>query len=63
MSVEQKVFCDRCRCVVVESRTLLTVAAGALRDRLPSIDLCASCLDQLQSWLKTGQIELTEATA
>jgi hypothetical protein len=46
------ISCDRCAAVITEKAAVLTVEAGALRDRLHTpVDLCPECARKLLEWL------------
>jgi hypothetical protein len=49
------VLCDRCGSPIIEGASVVEVTAGELRNRhLSPWDLCPSCADLLDSWLKSG---------
>ena len=53
---EIKVTCDRCKCVIIESRTILKVESGVMRSRdgVEAVDLCRDCGSCLSDFLRAG---------
>lgn len=49
--VETKLICDKCRSQIMSDRHLWISESGSLRERLPSLDLCADCQMKFLAWL------------
>src|SRR5262245_16401536 len=53
---EQRICCDRCGNVILETRTLLRVESGPLRMRYSDgVDLCSDCAEWLAGQFRRGQ--------
>jgi hypothetical protein len=56
---ETRTICDVCREPILADASTLTAQCGPALDRFPSgIDLCASCLDRLTAFVRSGRPEL-----
>lgn len=58
---ETKHFCDKCRRVILEDRTVLVVGAGPLlKTGTEALDLCLDCQGLFMSWLREGSPRLQD---
>jgi hypothetical protein len=49
--------CDRCGSAILENRCIVELKAGALGSRHDEpIDLCGTCQDRFDDWLRGGQL-------
>jgi hypothetical protein len=56
-------ICNRCGSAILENRTILEIKAGALGARHDEpIDLCGTCQDRFEDWLRSGQHNAHNAT-
>lgn len=56
MSTVTQAFCDRCQALIRESRLLLRLETGRLRQRLPQVDLCGPCTEAFSAWLASAPV-------
>jgi hypothetical protein len=52
-----QIHCNRCGDTILGGHSILEVKAGDLVNRVeePYIDLCGSCVDRFQDWLRSGR--------
>ncbi len=58
MSRSTTYICNRCGSPVLENRSILEIKAGELAKRCdgePWIDLCGSCADRFEDFLRSGK--------
>lgn len=60
MSVETRIFCDRCLTLITKDRSRFTLETGPERLTRPVVDLCPNCFDQFLAWVDDHEMKIAK---
>ncbi|AGA28739.1 hypothetical protein [Singulisphaera acidiphila] len=52
--VEKRVICDRCKKVIIDHHSILTLEFNAPSDTRDAMDICFDCTSLLLGWMAAG---------